>query len=807
MLTSTDSAGHTLTFLYDALDRPKRVTFPDATFEETTYTAMDATKVRDRLGRLTTTRFNALRQPVCMEDSLGRFLQLEWCRCGDIRKLFDGAGNETHWKSDVLGRVFEKRYADGRTETMTFQPLSGRLATITDAKSQSKTVRYNVDYTAAVNPAANVSFSYDPVYPRLAKVVSGFNRHRVALEKKRASFEGASFSARNLRLYSGAVSAEAADYDALGRTKTRNIGTGTTENLVTWNFDTLGRLDDTLSPLGAVDYVYVAQTERLDRVNLPNGARTQFGYFGASGDHRLQQIKHLAVAANPASIVSQHDYTYDAEGQIATWARVLGAASSTFALGYDNAGQLASATLTGTAGTIDRHAYTYDKAGNRRSSQRNLALTQWAANNRNQLTTQSGGGKLRVAGHLNEPAKVTVNGTKATVNAANQYEAFVDVTPGANTLAVTATDYAPTPNARTTSWSVNVTGGTPATFAYDLNGNMTSDGTRTFAWDSENRLKSVTIGASVWSWDYDGMNRRIRERLNGTIQRQWVWCGTERCEERNAANTVTRRFYTEGELQGTTALYYTRDHLGSIRELLDSTATVRARYDYTPYGERTKQTGDFDTDRAFTGHELHNPTGLTLAPFRTYDAALGRWISPDPIAENGGINLYGYAFSNPIRFIDPLGLEVFGTFDIGTGVLAVTEPKSGKTQVIKAYSGGNPYGAPIPIGDYDILDHPKNDFLRLEPKDSKYGNDKCETSGRDNFRLHKPGRSIGCVTAKDAKPWDSMRDFIRGTPASTSTVDSKSKNPFASSTEKIKNFGTLKVIDTSKIPLPPGTSK
>ena len=168
---------------------------------------------------------------------------------------------------------------------------------------------------------------------------------------------------------------------------------------------------------------------------------------------------------------------------------------STFALGYDGAGQLASATLTGTSGTIDRHAYTYDKAGNRRSSQRNLALTQWAANNRNQLTTQSGGGKLRVAGHLSEPAKVTVNGTKATVNAANQYEAFVDATPGANTLAVTATDYAPTPNARTTSWSVNVTGGTPATFAYDLNGNMTSDATRTFAWDSENRLKSVTIGA------------------------------------------------------------------------------------------------------------------------------------------------------------------------------------------------------------------------------------------------------------------------------------------------------------------------
>ncbi len=371
---------------------------------------------------------------------------------------------------------------------------------MTDAKSQTKTARYNVDgtvagvdYTAAVNPAANVSFTYDPVYPRLATTADGIGTtlhtyHPVGVlgALRMATVDGPLAGTSDTARYT---------YDALGRTKTRNIGPGTTENLVTWNFDTLGRLDDTLSPLGAVDYIYVAQTERLDRVNLPNGARTQFAYFGATGDHRLQQIKHVAVAANPASIVSQHDYTYDAEGQIATWARVLGATSSTFTLGYDNAGQLASATLSGSGGTIDRHAYTYDKAGNRRSSQRNLALTQWAANNRNQLTTQSGGGKLRVAGHHSEPAKVTVNGTKATVNAANQYEAFVDVTPGANTLAVTATDYAPTPNARTTRWSVNVTGGTPATFAYDLNGNMTSDGTRTFAWDSENRLKSVTIGA------------------------------------------------------------------------------------------------------------------------------------------------------------------------------------------------------------------------------------------------------------------------------------------------------------------------
>lgn len=39
-----------------------------------------------------------------------------------------------------------------------------------------------------------------------------------------------------------------------------------------------------------------------------------------------------------------------------------------------------------------------------------------------------------------------------------------------------------------------------------------------------------------------------------------------------------------------------------------------------------------------------------------YDPTIGRWLSRDPIAEDGGINLYGYVRNQPIRFVDPLGL-------------------------------------------------------------------------------------------------------------------------------------------------------
>ena len=80
----------------------------------------------------------------------------------------------------------------------------------------------------------------------------------------------------------------------------------------------------------------------------------------------------------------------------------------------------------------------------------------------------------------------------------------------------------------------------------------------------------------------------------------------------------------------TGAYYYTRDHLGSIRELTDAGGNVRARYAYDPFGRQTKVTGDVDADFGFAGMLWSPEASLALTHYRAYDPALGRWLSPSP---------------------------------------------------------------------------------------------------------------------------------------------------------------------------------
>lgn len=79
-------------------------------------------------------------------------------------------------------------------------------------------------------------------------------------------------------------------------------------------------------------------------------------------------------------------------------------------------------------------------------------------------------------------------------------------------------------------------------------------------------------------------------------------------------------------------------------------------YDYDPYGNPTTVTGTATSDIGYAGYFYHPASGLEFALYRAYDPTHARWLNRDPIAEAGGINLYGYTQENPITLVDPSGL-------------------------------------------------------------------------------------------------------------------------------------------------------
>jgi RHS repeat-associated protein len=74
---------------------------------------------------------------------------------------------------------------------------------------------------------------------------------------------------------------------------------------------------------------------------------------------------------------------------------------------------------------------------------------------------------------------------------------------------------------------------------------------------------------------------------------------------------------------------------------------------------------------------LHDrDTGLVRFGFRDYDPDTSRWTAKDPILFAGGnVDLYGYVLSDPINWLDPLGLQLDASgkaiVAIGTGVVGL----------------------------------------------------------------------------------------------------------------------------------------
>jgi len=106
--------------------------------------------------------------------------------------------------------------------------------------------------------------------------------------------------------------------------------------------------------------------------------------------------------------------------------------------------------------------------------------------------------------------------------------------------------------------------------------------------------------------------------------------------------------------------YYLKDHLGSIRVVVDEAGEIVSSDDYDPWGMilngRSSNFGFANAKYKFTSKERDVETGYDYFGARYYDSRIGRWLSSDPLTDlSSSISPYAYCFNNPLNYTDPDG--------------------------------------------------------------------------------------------------------------------------------------------------------
>ena len=315
---------------------------------------------------------------------------------------------------------------------------------------------------------------------------------------------------------------------------------------------------------------------------------------------------------------------------------------------------------------------------------------------------------------------------------------------------------------------LDVSGTSTGVFEYDPSGNLVKDGLNRleFSYNCLNLMQTVqtTVGASKAQFTYGSDGRKLSEKA-GTGGFEYM--GSLIYAYRGGTLSLAQAVTDEGTIQSAGVNYFIRDHLGSVRAVVDHTGKIVERNDYYPFGGRHENASLPLTSvnrYKFGGKETLEPVSLDMLDFgaRFYDPRIARWNTQDPLAEKYfSLSPYNYCAGNPITLVDPTGMFMTDYFNLnGKKVRHVDDNKTDRYLVLTTSSQESIVDQTIEAGG--MIDVPTNDMVALMSEIY----DRMEQTGLEyGFRVGEKGTLSRIVEGKSGElsfnDWlPAMKDLV-----------------------------------------------
>ena len=266
---------------------------------------------------------------------------------------------------------------------------------------------------------------------------------------------------------------------------------------------------------------------------------------------------------------------------------------------------------------------------------------------------------------------------------------------------------------------------------YSPDGGLISFGEFDYVYDSASRLTEVwSNGARVVENQYDALDRRVIKRTPGATH-TFVYDGwllmVERVERSNGMLEQIDYWWgkdVSGTLDGAGGiggLLYIRkngcdiyvplyDGHGNVVQYVDKQGSIVASYAYDAFGNTIQKSGvkADELKMRFSTRYFDDEAGLYYFGHRFYSPRIARWLTRDPIEEDGGLNLYVFCGNNPIVLSDKLGEDIYlftgndsGRWlndqlhqSVGVDIWSDKGKRIGRTSFTFAYNGNWEWNAP-----------------------------------------------------------------------------------------------------------------